>query len=146
MALLIDSVVSVELDNLIGLICSQMDHFPKIVSILVRLIFLTPDWTKLANLVILEKCLYYTWIQFKKDETSDIFVNVENVFQSSIRHFLHTRRATRDIQGIGRKQLTLVFRYFRNQRKTVHGYVCSVTLLMLPNTKTICALLYVFHI
>ena len=47
-------------------------HFPKMVAVLVQLIFLTPDWTKLPNLLGLEKCLYYTWLQFTENGTSSI--------------------------------------------------------------------------
>ena len=47
-------------------------HFPKMVAVLVQLIFLTPDWTKLPNSLGLEKCLYYTWLQFTENGTSSI--------------------------------------------------------------------------
>ena len=43
------------------------------VAVLVQLIFLTPDWTKLPNLLGLEKCLDYTWLQFTENGTSLIF-------------------------------------------------------------------------
>ena len=43
------------------------------VAVLVQLIFLTPDWTKLPNLLGPEKCLDYTWLQFTENGTSSIF-------------------------------------------------------------------------
>ena len=59
-------------DN-VGKCRSRHLHFPKAVAILVQLIFLTPDWTKLPNSLGLEKCLYYTWLQFTENGTSSIF-------------------------------------------------------------------------
>ena len=68
-------------DDLVGLFCANMDAFPNVVAILVKLIFMTPDWTKLHNLLVLEKCLDYTWLQFKENETSTIFTNIESVLR-----------------------------------------------------------------
>ena len=39
------------------------------VAILIQLIFMTPNRTKLPNLLILE-CHYYTWLQFKENKSS----------------------------------------------------------------------------
>ena len=91
-------IVNVQPDDLVGLFCANMDAFPNVVAILVKLIFMTPDWTKLHNLLVLEKCLDYTWLQFKENETSTIFTNIESVFETSIRNFLHDRHSQRESQ------------------------------------------------
>ena len=49
---LVDSVINVDIDDFIGLICSNMNSFPTMASTLVRLIFLTADWTKESALLL----------------------------------------------------------------------------------------------
>ena len=47
---------------------------------------------------MLEKCLYFSWLSLKKDENSTVFRDVENVFETSVRNFLHDRRSNREIE------------------------------------------------
>ena len=102
--MLLDTIVNVQLDDLIELICENIDAFPNMVAILVQSIFMTLDWTKLPNLLVLEKCLYYTWLQLKVNETSTIFTSVESVFETSICNFLHDRRSQRELKRPSRNR------------------------------------------
>ena len=44
------------------------------------------------------KCRY-TWLQFKENETSTIFANIESVFETSISNFLHDRHSQRELEA-----------------------------------------------
>ena len=48
---------------------------------------------------MLRKCLYFSWLNLKKDENSTVFRDVENVFETSVRNFLHDRRSNREVES-----------------------------------------------
>ena len=79
---------------------------------------------KLPNLIVLEKCLYFSWLNLKKDENSTVFRDVENVFETSVRNFLHDRRSNREIErGVLIFTKTAIFDHFFNFFLYYYGLV-----------------------
>ena len=76
------------------LFCFLINSFPKISSLVLKICFLTSDWTRVSVLQLLEKCLFHAWSSLKtgKDSGVEQFKEVETTFRICLLGWLHGRR------------------------------------------------------
>ena len=91
---LIEKVLYYDPNNLMHLFCFLVNSFPKTSSLVLKICFLTSDWTRASVLQLLEKCLFHAWSSLKTGKDSDVeqFTEVETTFRICLLGWLHGRR------------------------------------------------------